>query len=315
MSYLHFPKPVFYADDYGNYLKNLINTILKTNDFHFNIYVKDWKGNLPKNIIKNNKNKNIIICVNLEHTLVKQEGRNAGKCGTLATNSPIGNILDKNGNKYLVRLSRLDTSNDSNIIIDYSNANLINVKSIDLYKDLSKKHICISPAFFKIYHVKENRNINILTTFIDLRQLGLEHKKPRFNLYKQLKSSKIKDLYRNIDNCFGLKKLENLYKNTKILINVRQSIYHHTLEEIRILPAIQMGVIVICEDVPLKEFVPYSDYIIWESFENIIEKTYEVYENYDYYFNKIYGSNDKKNLNEIHQDNINILTNKLKSFK
>ena len=71
----------------------------------------------------------------------------------------------------------------------------------------------------------------------------------------------------------------------------------------------------ICEDVPLKEFVPYSDYIIWESFENIIEKTYEVYENYDYYFNKIYGSNDKKNLNEIHQDNINILTNKLKSFK
>jgi hypothetical protein len=312
MYYLYFPKPLFYATDYGNYLNKLILDTLKINHFNVNIYVKDHMGNIDNNTIKNNNNKNIFISVNYEHTLVKQEGRNATKCADIARNSPIGNILDKNGNKYLVRINKIDSLKDSHIIIDYSHTNIVNVKSIELYKDLSKKHICISPAFFENYHIKENRNINILTTFIDLRECIPLHKKNRIHFYNQLKSSKIKDLYKNINNCFGLEKLERLYKNTKILINIRQSIYHHTIEEIRILPAIQLGVIVISQDAPLKEAIPYHDYIIWEPLENIIEKAYEVYQNYDKYFNLIYGSKNKKNLNEIHKDNINILTNKIK---
>lgn len=310
MYYLFFSEYPFYVKDYKNYLNKLINDVLKTNNFNVNVYVKHNRGNITEKNIKNNNNKNIIISTNLEHTIIKQDFLKTVKCKNLE----IGNIIDKNGNKYLIRIDKLDNLKDSDIIIDYSYTNIINVKSLELYKDFSKKHICISPAFFEKYHLKENRNINILTTFINVKHAREPSRQRRILLHKQLKSSKIKDLYKNINNLFGTNDLKNLYKKTKILINVRQTDFHDTLEEIRILPAIQMGVIVICEDAPLKEYLPYHDYIIWESFENIIEKAHEVYEKYDYYFNLIYGSNNKKDLNEIHQDNINILTNKFKSL-
>ena len=80
-------------------------------------------------------------------------------------------------------------------------------------------------------------------------------------------------------------------KKTKILINIHQTDHHDTIEELRILPAIQCGVIVISEISPLSELVHYHPYIIWTSYDTILDKANEVLENYDEYHKSIFTEN------------------------
>ena len=70
-----------------------------------------------------------------------------------------------------------------------------------------------------------------------------------------------------------------------------------------------MGVIVISEISPLNNLIPYNDYIIWSSYDNMIETTRLVLDNYEYYYNKIYKSTDI--LSFLHKHNIDKLTNML----
>ena len=77
----------------------------------------------------------------------------------------------------------------------------------------------------------------------------------------------------NTNNCFDKIKLQELYQNTKILINIHQTPYHDTFEELRCLPALQNGVIVVSEKSPLSHLVSYNELIIWTDYDNIINKT------------------------------------------
>ena len=97
-------------------------------------------------------------------------------------------------------------------------------------------------------------------------------------------------------NCFDKKCLLELYQKNKILINVHQTDHHHTFEELRVLPALLNGVIIISEDVPLKDKIPYNEFIIWSDYDKIVDKVKEVYENYEFYYNKIFVNS---NLSEI----------------
>lgn len=49
-----------------------------------------------------------------------------------------------------------------------------------------------------------------------------------------------------------------------------------------------MGTLVVSEKSPLNNLIPYNDLIIWSVIDNIIDKSKEVIQNYDYYFNKIF---------------------------
>ena len=90
--------------------------------------------------------------------------------------------------------------------------------------------------------------------------------------------------------------LINESQKNKILINVHQTDHHHTFEELRVLPALLNGVIIISEDVPLKDKIPYNEFIIWSDYDKIVDKVKEVYENYEFYYNKIFVNS---NLSEI----------------
>jgi hypothetical protein len=137
-----------------------------------------------------------------------------------------------------------------------------------------------------------------LTTFINTNEFR------RRNLLNEIKNKNIS--HSNVNNCFESKELENLYLNTKILINIHQTDHHHTFEELRVLPALLCGVIVICEDSPLKEEIPYNKYIIWANYENILNKTIEVSENYNFYYSKIFENNDDT-ISILHKTNYNNL--------
>ncbi|KAJ1406437.1 hypothetical protein B484DRAFT_456818 [Ochromonadaceae sp. CCMP2298] len=77
--------------------------------------------------------------------------------------------------------------------------------------------------------------------------------------------------------------------DAKILINVHQTYWHHTLEEFRVLPSLQRGVIVVSEWVPAIETIPFHEYMIFAPYEELVATVAEVLGNYSHYHERIFG--------------------------
>jgi len=292
-SYLYYIDKYNLINDYYQNIIELIKKILYNNkQLEINIIFGNTNGRF------NNNNKTIRINLNWEHTLVKQGGRSSA-------NSQIGVIKDVNNNNYLVRIYRYSELINSDIIIDYSVPNICNVGMSNLFKEFSKKHIYIYSSIYESYFIKENRNITTLTTFVSINE-------PRRRaLLEKIKQNNMP--HTNVNNCFDKNDLKNLYKNTKIIINIHQTNHHDTFEELRVLPALQCGVIVVCENSPLSELIPYNDYIIWSSYDKILDKVNEVIENYDYYHNLVFVEKKKISIDfdSLNSINYDILQNKI----
>ena len=217
-------------------------------------------------------------------------------------------IMGQSNEKYLIRIDRFEQLELANIIIEYSIPNIYNIHSGKKYTNLFSKMVYISPTLINYESTKFidiNRDINVLTTFININEPR------RKSLINNLSDLNIN--YKNINTCFKIEELEKLYNNTKILINIHQTEHHHTFEELRVLPALLSGVIVISEVSPLNNLIPYNDFIIWCSYDNIVEMTMKVINNYDYYFNKIFESTNI--LSILHENNIQKFENKILDTK
>jgi hypothetical protein len=83
--------------------------------------------------------------------------------------------------------------------------------------------------------------------------------------------------------------LQKLYRDTRILVNVHQTDHHHTFEELRVLPALLCGVVVVSETVPLREEIPYHDFIVWCDYDQIIDTVRAVRDDYESYRRKMFG--------------------------
>lgn len=183
-----------------------------------------------------------------------------------------------NLNNCVVNIINKTLWTHSDIIINYSCVNSI-ISSIINDKTLKRTVVYIPPLFYDFNPFTSDRDINIITT-------------GSFNIKKR--SEFIDKMYKNnlpllnINHSYSLESDLNLYKNTKILINIHVTDSHLTFEELRCLPALLCGVLVISEDSPMKEFIPYKDFIIWVPIGEIIEKTKEVLDNYKEYYNKIF---------------------------
>ena len=272
--------------DYYQYIVSILQYILNKNNLSINIIL----GNNEYNF--NNKNKTIKIDINYEHTLVKEGGRSVPK------NTPIGAIKYNKDEKYYVRIDNFQTLNFCDIILDYSLPNIYNAKTCDLFKNLSNKHIYISPCIYQnIYTNMKNRNINSLTTFINTNEPR------RKKLLENIKKSNLH--HNNVNNCFDKTELQKLYQNTKVIINIHQTEHHDTFEELRCLPALQNGVIVVAEKSPLNNLIPYNDLIIWSDYDNIIEKTKEVLNNFEKYHSLIFTKKNIDILKNLDMENKN----------
>lgn len=285
-SVLYNPSPLFYIKDYYNYIVSICKTIIY--DIECDLII----GNC-NTMIK----KAITININEEHTLVVK-GENHG-------NIKDGIVKTNNGGIYLVRIHNFSNLLQSDIIIDYSIPNLINIDSSKLYNEYFKKCVYISACLYPFYNNKENRHIKTLTTFINTSQSR------RRNLL-----SILGDKHTNINNCFNKEDLMQLYRSSKVLVNIHQDENYHTFEELRCLPALLCGMLVIAEESPLKESIPYSKYIIWISYDNILQKVTDIIENYDMYHKKIFiDSNIKECLENLEKMNYQSLKSKICSVK
>jgi hypothetical protein len=282
--------------EYYNYCTSLLKKYLYNND-NINIIFGDYDYNFD------NDNKIFKVQIQFEHTLVKQGGRglNGEPKGKIAIDDDF----------YHVRIADFNKLNKFDVVIDYSMPNIENISSCELFKDYSLKTTYISPILYEYNDVKiSNRDIKCVTLFYNI------YEPRRKKLLDNIHLKKIES--QNITNCFSSEDIKDLYSRTKVLLNIRQTDHHHTFEELRVLPALLNGVIVISEDVPLRDKIPYNEFIIWCKYDDILDKLKEVEDNYEYYWNSIF-SGDKlyKTIEKMkldNQNNIFDIINKNKNY-
>ena len=255
--------------DYYLYCVNQLSSTIPCSD-RCNIIFGPFQWTFP------DKYKTIRILLQPEHTLVKPGGRHSD--GAVRGIIPLG---QKNDERYLVRIADYKQLIQADIVIDYSQANIINITSSGKYNDLSQKLFHFWPLLYRYKSDDYNsqRDLSLITMFGNPEEPYRKHFISILNSY---------GIYpENINNSFN--NVESIYRRTKILINIRQTDAHHTLEELRILPALLCGTIVISEIAPLTEKLLYHESILWAALDDLPLLIKDVVENYTYYYKKIFG--------------------------
>jgi hypothetical protein len=180
--------------------------------------------------------------------------------------------------------------------MEYSRPNFKHIRDSKLFNDYLEKVYVISPTLYPLNKQlisKTDRQINTITLFRDTNQAR------RRQFLEKLRAHKI--LFENINHRF--KNLDEVYLKTKILINIRQTDHHDTLEELRILAALRCGVIVISENAPLKEYCRYSKFILWGNIEDLPMMIQDVQKNHLQYHQNIFNASFYTRMQRLENSN------------
>jgi hypothetical protein len=188
---------------------------------------------------------------------------------------------------------------DSKInIIDYSEENIPYFENI--------YNIYLIPPYFNYKHEIDYNNK-------DIDILSLQNNNYRETLLKNIESNFENNSEKKLniiffDNTYGEVR-DNLYYRAKIYVNIHCSNNHKTMEMIRIVNLIMNKVIIISQSSVYSELLFLKDFIIVCNDDGqISDYINEVLNNYDYYFNKIYGNFNENNYISYIKNNLeNIL--------
>lgn len=276
----YYDEPPLHIKEYYNYCLYLLKNSLHQTQKKINVIF----GDIPYNNVEGLTT--VKIDIQCEHTIVKKEGRGV-------IEMIFGKTLDCDGNPYLVRIDKFNYLKNLDYVIEYSEPNYQNILTSGLFGDYIKKNVVIEPIT-----IEPNFNIGNRTEIISL---FVSNVSPRRDLmFNELKNN---NKIRIVSDCFTNNCLINLYNKTKIIVNIHQTDHHHTFEELRTLPALSQGVIIISEEVPLKESIPYHEYIIWSKYEDLPETFKNVNDNYEFFFKKIFNQKLMTLLDTIKNEN------------
>jgi hypothetical protein len=179
----------------------------------------------------------------------------------------------KEKNNLICKIHNYEYLNQLDYVFEYSNCNVSHIKKSDVDETYKKKLIYVPPLLYKNDIEKKVRSKNIIT---------IHNSSPRRNLKHQEISM---DYFHNVAgyNIFSKEKIKEVLDEYKILVNIHQIDHHITLEELRVLPALLTGILVVSENVPYKEEVPYNNHIVWFDYDNMKEVIEDVISNYDFY--------------------------------
>ncbi len=216
-----------------------------------------------------NANRTLRIGLQWEHTLVKPGGRDS-------EGAPRGRIpIEGSGESYLVRVQDREFLETCDLVIDYSRPNLVNLERSPRFASLVRNFVHVAPLLYDFAPDDRRRKFDIVTLFADTAQ------RRRREFLDDARAAGLP--IRNVAGVFSHGGLRRLYDRTRILVNLHQTEHHHTFEELRVLPALLRGVVVVSEDVPLREEIPYHRFIVWTDAATLIETVRDVHENYTAY--------------------------------
>lgn len=257
------PNHPIHTREYYLYIVSLYKELLQNNDINIKFLIGDYHIN-DNDIFK--------IDIQCEHTLVIDGGRSVNE-------KIFGTIKHTNG-EYLIRIDKYDYFNSLNQVIEYSLPNINNIKTNKQFNTYLSKNIYIPPLIYNKTDFNHYNRTDIIGLF------DINGNERRTKIVKNITNTNFK----LINNIFDKDSLKQVYNNSKILVNIHQTDHHHTFEELRILPALMNGVLIISENVPLKDKIPYGEFIIWTEYDNLNNKINDVFENYEYYYNQIFNN-------------------------
>ena len=165
-------------------------------------------------------------------------------------------------------------------IIDYSKENI---------KYLNDNNITKSTIYIP-YQVNTNEILNLEKTY-DIAMIGLKSERRQY-IFDEIGLKK--DI--NEIKGFGISRDVILMKH-KILINIHYDDDYNIFEQFRCNRCILNKMIVITETSDLSEY-ELKDYLIMCDYDEIVEKTIEVINNYEYYYNKLFSDFDVEKIKE-----------------
>jgi len=223
-------------------------------------------------------NFSFLICLINEHSLVLPGGR------SLDPLTPIGNVPSLRGKNEFYHVRNLDCDvKKYDVIVEYSMPNYVNYETSGIFsnEDMQKFVYVPSLPYDIQIDIGKKKSLKPFTTFVNPD----EPRRRQFLDRMELEGVSIE----NVNDRLGASSMMQVYDVHGIMLNIRQTDHHHTLEEFRVLPALTRGVIVISEDVPLRESVPYHKFIVWCTLDNFSSTVYNVINHYTEYFDSIFG--------------------------
>ncbi len=220
---------------------------------------------------------NLRIFLQDEHNLVLPGGRGVpGDC-------PVGVIpsMFGKGETYLCRVTKAHQLPKVDVIAEYNLPNIINIKTCGAFPpEICERLVYAPPLPFPYYNEAGGRGINLLTNFVNTAEPR------RARIMERLYPL---PGYQNVQSGYDLPSMRAMYRGAKIVLNSHQTRYDHTIEEFRVLPALSQGCVIVSEDVPLRTEIPYHEYIIWCTYEDLPAVAAETLENYDEIFQRVHG--------------------------
>lgn len=203
----------------------------------------------------------------------------------------INNLFDKykNYNFYFLNIEQMSVESYYNIIkrlnpnikiIDYSEEN------IPFLEKHFKKILLLPPIYKNEKNLFFEKNVDIISFCNNnYRKDMLDKINKKFNI-------------KYIDNMFGEER-DELFKKSKIYINIHSSKNHNTMELIRIINLLKKKVIVISENSVFLNLIHINKSIlIYKNIEQLEFLLDDVLNNYESYYENIF-----KNTNLIYYDN------------
>lgn len=262
------PRHIAYLRAYHGYCVALFADALTRNGAALHLVFDDYPAAATGQPLRR-------IGFQIEHTLVKPGG--GGSAGAPRSNTP---LPDASGH-YLARVLHLDVLRQCDRVIEYSAANLAHLRAADGFGGYLERVVPLAPLLFDADFSVARRNWPIMTLFGDAD----EGRRGRF-----LHAARAAGLpIRNRKRCFEPGQLRQAFRQCRILVNVRRSDHHDTLEELRVLPALLCGVVVVSEDVPLRETIPYQRFVVWSRYEDLPATVARVHADYAAWHTRIFG--------------------------
>lgn len=197
----------------------------------------------------------------------------------------------KNNEEYICNIHRFDYLIKCDSVFEYSMTNISHIKNFPEFNQYYNVCRYFPPLIYDISDIDSDSDIrtkNVLTIHNSSPRRNHIHEKIHMDFYHNVCGGNIYD--KNI--------MKNVLDNYKILVNIHQIDIHHTLEELRVLPSLMTGILVISEDVPYKDHIPYGKHIIWSSYDDLTKTINDVLNNYDFFREK-YLTNIKTTISNM----------------
>jgi hypothetical protein len=192
-----------------------------------------------------------------EHTVVRPGGGDS--TGAPPSRTP---LADGKG-VYLARLLHREAHERCDRVIEYSEINRVHLERAGGFEEHLARTVVLAPLLYPLDTRPRARRQRMITLFSD------EHSGRRAVFLQEARAAGLPVVNRR--RAFAARVLRRLLRDTRILVNLRRTNDHHTIEELRILPALLCGVVVVSEDGPLRELLPYQQHIVWASRERLVE--------------------------------------------